>query len=382
MENETLQNSNSLDLIMSVGECIALVNQTLEYSYSTIAVEGEIASFKVNHNNYVFFDIKDDEGSLGCFMTVWQLRVPLEDGMRVRVIATPKLTAWGKFSLTVREVLPVGEGSLKRAYELLREKLQLEGLFAPERKRRLPEYPERVTVISSRQAAGYADFMKITQARWPLASIHTEHVRVQGSGAADDIIEAIEKSNAAGNPPQVIALVRGGGSADDLACFNDERLVRAIAASRVPIIAGIGHEIDETLASLAADVTASTPSNAAELLFPDEQQIQRQLTDIRRHLASVLATSVQEQQHFITNARTLLRDRTEQLFSQVGHELQLRRQLLVQLDPKTVLRRGYSIVMNKQKIVRTSTDIKVGDTIRIEAEKTIIESEVTDVRQK
>ncbi len=137
--------------ILQVSDAIALINQTLDYAYPSIVVEGEVASFKVNQNKFVFFDIKDESATLGCFMMVFALRVPIEDGMRVRVVAQPKLTQWGKFSLTVRDVQPVGEGSLKRAFALLHAKLDKEGLFAAERKPTLPRIPSRVGVISSVQ---------------------------------------------------------------------------------------------------------------------------------------------------------------------------------------------------------------------------------------
>ncbi|HEU4830846.1 MAG TPA: exodeoxyribonuclease VII large subunit, partial [Candidatus Saccharimonadales bacterium] len=128
--------------IFSVSDFIAVTNQTLEYAYPAVEVEGEVTSFKVNQGKYVFFDIKDAGGSIGCFMTVWQLRVPIEDGMKVIVSATPKLTQWGKFSLTVKTVRPSGEGALKKSFELLKAKLDTEGLFAPERKRLLPRVPQ------------------------------------------------------------------------------------------------------------------------------------------------------------------------------------------------------------------------------------------------
>src|SRR5689334_15535568 len=129
---------------LTVSQSIALINQTLEYAYPVMLVEGEISSFKINRDKYVFFDLKDEEASLNCFMTVWQLRMPLEDGMKVQVVANPRLTAWGKFSLTVQAVQPVGEGSLKRSLELLKKKLEGEGLFALERKKSLPHLPHRI----------------------------------------------------------------------------------------------------------------------------------------------------------------------------------------------------------------------------------------------
>lgn len=382
-EKINLQSSNPLgELVMTVSECIVLVNQTLEYAYPTIAVEGEVASFKVNHNNYVFFDLKDDDCTLGCFMMAYQLRMPLEDGMKVRVVAQPKLTKWGKFSLTVRTVIPVGEGALKRAYELQKERLAKEGLFASERKRPLPQYVERIGLVSSRQAAGFADFVKIVSARWPLAQLEVKHCRVQGVEAADDIIAALQELNELSEPSEVIAVVRGGGSADDFACFNDEKLVRAIAASRVPVIAGIGHEVDETLSSLAADVNASTPSNAAELLTPDAQLLSRRLHEQRLRLGDSLRALVREQLQLIVHQRQQLGQHMLRLIETIQHRLQSSRQLLVQLDPQTVLSRGYSVVRSENKVIRDGRELKAGDLLRIETAKAIIESEVKHASEK
>ena len=247
-------------------ELIVAVNQTLEYAYSPVMITGEVASFKVNQGKWVFFDLKDEESSVPCFMTLWSLKQPLEDGMKVVVRAVPKVTKWGKFSLTVSAVQPVGEGSLKKAYEMLKKKLADEGLFDPAKKRKLPEDLTRLGVISSTQAAGYADFIKIINARWGGMKVQVAHTQVQGLDASDQIMRALQYFNERGEV-QVIAILRGGGSADDLACFNDEALVRAVAASKIPVICGIGHEVDESLCDLACDVRASTPSNAAEMLI-------------------------------------------------------------------------------------------------------------------
>src|SRR5688572_30163731 len=145
--------------ILQVSDLLALVNQTLEYAYPSVVVEGEVASFKVSKGKFVFFDLKDDSGAVNCFMMVYGLRQPLEDGMRVRLVAQPRLTAWGKFSLTVRDVSPVGQGSIQRAFQLLVAKLEKEGLFAAERKRTLPAMPRRIGLVSSVESAGYADFI-------------------------------------------------------------------------------------------------------------------------------------------------------------------------------------------------------------------------------
>jgi len=139
---------------LSVSDFIAITNQTLEYAYPIVEIEGEVASFKINQGKFVFFDIKDAGASVGCFMMLFQLRLPVEDGMKVIVTASPKLTQWGKFSLTVKAIRPSGEGSIKKSFELLKAKLDQEGLFAIERKRPLPSIPKHIAVISSAQAAG------------------------------------------------------------------------------------------------------------------------------------------------------------------------------------------------------------------------------------
>lgn len=361
------------NLTLSVSDAIALINQTLDYAYPTLVVEGEVSGFKVNQGKYVFFDIKDDTGTLNCFMMVFQLRQPLEDGMRVQVVASPKITTWGKFSLTVREVRPVGEGSLKRAFELLREKLDKEGLFAPERKRLLPEMPGRVGLISSTGAAGYADFVRILDERFGGVQVEVAHVQVQGTEAPQQILRALAYFNGQAEPPDVIAIVRGGGSADDLSAFNDELLVRAIATSRVPTIVGVGHEVDESLVDLAADVRAATPSHAAQLLVPDRQDIRRTV----HHSLGVIVSKVEQTGSEIAAkvllaVETMLRAMDEQLYrsSEAARE---HRALLDAYDPAAVLARGYAIVRG---------DVAAGSLVTIEQAKRYITAEVTDVKAK
>lgn len=368
---------------LKVSDCIALINQTLEYAYPVVLVEGEVSSFKVNQGKYVFFDLKDETGTLNCFMTVYQLRTPLEDGMKVRVLATPKLTQWGRFSLTVRDVLPVGEGSLKRSFELLRAKLEKEGLFAPERKRSLPSMPHRIGVVTSTQAAGYADFINILNARWGGLDIIVAHTLVQGMSAPRQIVKAIEHFNQMAEPPEVIALIRGGGSADDLAAFNDEPLVRAIASSRVPIIVGVGHETDTSLADLVADVSAVTPSNAAQLLVPDQKDIERVVNDDVRQMLLLM------QRHLLS-----IRQRTDEalhaMFRRITHSYdhQVARvselaAVLRQLNPRAALNRGYAIVKNKEGLVIGSRAAPVvGETLTIETNQYLIEAGVTNVTKR
>lgn len=360
-------------LHLSVSDFIALTNQTLEYAYPSVEVEGEVASFKVNQGKYVFFDLKDEGGSIGCFMTVWQLRIPIEDGMRVLVSATPKLTQWGKFSLTVRNVRPSGEGSLKKSFELLRTKLEKEGLFSEERKRRLPHLPQSVGVITSVQAAGYADFVKIINDRWGGLTLHVASVQVQGADAPDQMIRALRHFNVLEALPDVIVIVRGGGSADDLSAFNDELLVREIAASRIPTLIGVGHETDVSLADMVADVRAATPSNAAQILVPDRQEIIR---GIRRDVESLLPKierEIDKKAEDIRRDISLIFDHMRRRYDYFEDRLLNLRRVLLQLDPKTVLERGYALVHGI---------IQPGKEIKIEKSDIVITAEVKDVRNK
>jgi len=365
--------AKSLNPIFSVSDFIAVVNQTFEYAYPTVEIEGEVASFKVNQSKFIFFDIKDKTGSIGCFMTVWQLRVPIEDGMKVIVSAVPKLTQWGKFSLTVKSVRPSGEGALKKSFELLKTKLGAEGLFAVERKRQLPTIPQHIAVISSTQAAGYADFIKILNDRWGGIKVDIAHVQVQGVSAPDQMIKAIDYFNQLEKLPEVVVIIRGGGSADDLAAFNDELLVRAIAASRIPTLLGVGHETDESLSDLVADVRAATPSNAAQILVPDKEEVVRAVNSQISSLLPRITQIVDQQRQAIRLMLNSAVDSIERTIDERLRKISSMKSLLVQLDPETVLARGYALIRGS---------VKVGSLIQIETNKDIIKAEVKNVTKK
>lgn len=370
--------------VFSVSELIAVINQTLEFAYTSVVVEGEVASFKVSKGKYAFFDLKDEEGTVNCFMMVYQLRHQLEEGMHIKVVAQPRVTPWGKFSLTVREIMPVGKGSIKRAFELLRIKLEKEGLFDPGRKRFLQGVPERIGLIASVESAGYADFLKILDTRWGGVEVEVADVQVQGIGAATQIIRAIDHFNQLPQLPDVLVIVRGGGSLEDLAVFNDEMLVRTIASSRVPTLVGVGHETDTSLADLAADVRAATPSNAAQLLVPDRQAVIRELTQREHRLFFYVESRVAgfRQKAFDAPRRMLAGiNRAELKYAEQLHHA---KQLLKQFDPKVVLRRGYALIRdNNNKVLPGSgNNVKMGDVLTITLAHAILEAEVTNVKRQ
>ncbi len=352
-----------------VSDFLAVVNQSLDVAFGVVEVEGEVSSFNVNHQKYVFFDLKDATGSVSCFMTVWQLRTPIEDGMKVVVRAAPKVTNRGKFSLTVSDIRPIGEGSLKKSFELLRAKLEKEGLFDDARKRPLPTLPSRVAVISSTDAAGYADFMKIAEERFGGVEFVVANVQVQGADAPKQIVRAIEYVNQMSELPEVIVIIRGGGSADDLAAFNDEPLVRAIVASRVPILTGIGHETDESLSDWAADVAAVTPTNAAQLLVPDRTVL---IDDVARQLQRALnlvMTAIERDEEATRKELQRGIESVQRRAEEVERTLLHKEQLLRVFNPATVLDRGYALIRG---------EICVGGLLDIETKQASIKAEVKE----
>ncbi len=360
----------SPEIKFSVSEFIDICNQSLDYAFPSVIIEGEVASFKVNQGKWVFFDLKEGDSSVSCFMVVTQLRAALTDGMKVRVRATPKLTRWGKFSLTVSQVMPVGEGSIKKNFELLKKRLMAEGLFDPARKRPIPQGLSKIGVISSTNAAGYIDFLKILSDRWGGMEIQTVNTQVQGLAAPEQIVRALDYFNQRAEVEAII-IVRGGGSADDLAAFNDEGLARAIASSRIPIMTGIGHEVDESLADLVADVRASTPSNAAERLVPDRQEILRR---VQYGLNRIQSTIKERLEYLSSEVQRRIQEAKKQILlkiEQSEHHVQETMRILQSLNPESVLKRGYAIVTGK---------VVIGKEIEITTIKQKIRAEVKDVQ--
>jgi exodeoxyribonuclease VII large subunit len=351
-------------MTLTVSQLINVINTALE-PLSTVTVEGEVEEFKILQNKWVTFKIRDEASSIGCFMPVWQFRTQVEDGMVVRVQGQPTLRAKGFFSFVLSSVQPAGEGALKRAFELLRAKLEAEGLFSPERKRPLPRFPEHLVLITSRDAAAYSDFVKILKARQGGLSVSFLHTQVQGEPAVEQIVAAIEFANT-NISADALVLVRGGGSLEDLQAFNDERVVRAIAASRIPTVVGIGHERDVSLAELAADVRASTPSNAAELLVASREELAATLHQLLTRLQHRLVNTVTQNKHHIATLRQTLLARWRETLATRQRAVQDMQRLLASLSPTATLKRGYSITRtDKGAVVRSSKQVKAHDPIHI-----------------
>lgn len=359
---------------LTVSDFVALVNQTLEFAYPTVTVVGEVAEFRVSQGKWVSFKLKDGQSVINCFMGIYQLRMPVEDGMKLMVVAAPKLNnKWGTFSLNVRTVKPVGEGSIKKGFELLKAKLEAEGLFAAERKRPLPVSPARIAVITSTESAAYADFTKIINERWGGLAIEVAHTQVQGEPAADQIIGAIRYFNGLETLPDVLVIIRGGGSAEDLMTFNDELLARAVAESRIPTLVGVGHEIDHTLADMVADKRAATPTDAAKIVVPDKNELIRAVRQQAASISQLVLQEIDRRDEQIKEQLRLIVMRVEERLNDSVTQLGALRLAVRQANPENILRQGYALLRGEHKI---------GAALEVETNEHIIMTEVKDVRSK
>lgn len=354
------------DITYGVSDFIAVFNQTISHVYPVVTIVGELANFRVSKNRWVYFDLKDDTASVKFFGSVYNLQSPLEEGMVLTVSGVPQLHPLYGFSLTVQSIQLSGEGTIKRAAQLLEAKLRTEGLFDQARKRSIPHPPESLGLITSSESAAYGDFMKILNERWGGVDVQLYDVQVQGENAPAQIIEALEYFNSHANPPEVLVITRGGGSPDDLQAFSAEQVVRAVAASRIPTLVAVGHEIDISLAELAADYRASTPSNAAQVLAPNRQDIIKQLQAETQEIRHIVKTLIQDQRHSIKEQLQSINTLLVRELETQKHNIDSTRQLLELLHPKAILSRGYAIVRSSGVVVRSVKQVSGGRELTIQ----------------
>lgn len=262
--------------ILSVSEITGLVKQTLENEFDEVSVIGEISNFKAHVSGHWYFTLKDSNAQINC--TMWRglnsyVFFTPQDGMKI--IANGKITVYpprGSYQLDVRSMKPAGVGELQAAFEKLKQKLFEEGLFDEEHKKPIPRFPKRIGVVTAIDGAAFQDMKSIASRRYPLAELVIASCRVQGEGAAEEIVKSIKLLNQQ-NDIDVIVVGRGGGSLEDLWAFNEEIVARAIFASKIPVISAVGHEVDFTISDFVADLRAATPSAAIELATPNKDDL-------------------------------------------------------------------------------------------------------------
>jgi exodeoxyribonuclease VII large subunit len=297
--------------VLTVSELTSGIRQTLESSFGELWVEGEVSNCRVWNTGHVYFTLKDAGAQLKAVMfrsAYRYLRFKIEDGLHV--VARGQLSVYdpkGEYQLVCEHLDPHGRGALQLAFEQLKRKLQQEGLFEAARKRPLPALPRKIGIVTSLDGAALKDIIKVLSRRHPTAHLVIRPVRVQGDGAAEDIARAL-KAIADVQDVDVVIVGRGGGSIEDLWAFNEERLARAIAASPVPVISAVGHEVDFTIADFVADLRAPTPSAAAEMVVAGHQEFCGRLERLNGRLRTAMNAAIQQRRshlHLLTSRRGL-----------------------------------------------------------------------------
>jgi exodeoxyribonuclease VII large subunit len=402
-------NGATFDSVLSVAGLTGYIQTLLEQDdqLRQVWVTGEVSS-ATRYRSGLFFTLQDPDAKAAISCVVWSNQVESlaaepQPGERLILLGRVQLHPQrGQYQLMVWQALPAGEGLRAIRLRQLRLRLEAEGLFDPERKRPLPAHPQAIAVVTSAQAATWGDIQRTLRQRYPGLQVIFSPAVVQGEQAPASIVQAMQRVARDGRA-DVLILSRGGGAIEDMACFNDERVVRAIAACRVPVISGIGHQRDESLADLAADVCAHTPTAAAEWAVPNLadlsaehhhrvvrlrdalrerwQLAQDQAGRLRHRLAQI-----QPDRQLRQEAKSLgyLRQRVVQAsalrIQREQQHCQLLRQKLVTLDPQAVLQRGYAVVRQENgAIARSAADLAVGQSLNVLLENGKLTVQVTEI---
>lgn len=393
--------------ILTVSGLTALVKRVLEGEFGEVRVRGEMSNSKRHTSGHLYFTLKDEASVLKCVMfraKALGLRFEPRDGMSV--VASGRVSVYerdGQYQLYAEHLHPAGEGDLFLALEELKRRLEADGVFAPGRKRRLPKLPGRVGVVTSRTGAVLRDIVTVARRRFTGADLLLAAVPVQGYTAAPEIAAAIDSLNAVPGLTAII-VARGGGSIEELWPFNEEQVVRAVVRSRVPVVSAVGHATDVTLIDFAADMSAPTPSAAAELVFPDESELRRCLTDYRSSLEAAVRRRVELARSRLTalaDRRVLqrpgerldqLRQRVDELSWQLGSVLRAclaaRRTRLAgvkgafgALSPRATLARGYSICRARGQVLTRAGEVAVGEAVQVTLASGGLDCSVTRVKE-
>ena len=375
---------------------------------SGVAVRGEISNYKVYPSGHHYFTIKDEGAALKCVMfrsSAVRLKFHPENGMKI--IAMGKISVYprdGAYQLYCTALALDGVGDLHAAFEQLKAKLAAQGLFDPEHKKKLPQYPGTIGIVTSSAGAAIHDMLRILRARYPLAKVVLLPVRVQGAEAPGEISAAIKYANYH-KLADLLIVGRGGGSIEDLWAFNDERVAQAIYDSQIPIISAVGHEPDVTISDFVADVRAATPSNAAELAVPDQNAIRqaldamsnamatplmRQLKALRQHLSAISASRVlkdptqyiQQRRNALQLLDTKMQGLQDRSLATARHRFVSLTAKLDAMSPLKVLTRGYAMVQTPSgKVVKTVKPLKQNDTVHITVSDGVLTATIDDVKE-
>ena len=396
-----------MPLILSVHELAVYIHQLLEYDevLADIWVEGEVSNLSRSSSGHVYFTLKDAEAQISCVLfrgAAGRLeRLPANGEAVLAHGQVSFYEAGGRLQLYVDTLRPLGLGMLYLRFQELKERLEAEGLFAPEHKRPPPPFPRCVGVVTSPTTAALRDVLHILRRRYPLVRVVVSPTLVQGKEAAPQIVAALERLR--GRAVDLIIVTRGGGSLEDLWPFNEEVVARAIRAAAVPVISGVGHETDFTIADFAADVRAPTPSAAAEIAVPDQAELRQRLVRLRERLGQALdrravecrrGLAEQERRLRRLSPRVQIAGRRQEVDDMAGRaERSLRHRLevkservrsallrLAALDPQATLQRGYAIVrrLPEGRVVVSPAQVAAGDHLEVQVRDGTFPAEVVD----
>lgn len=394
--------------VLSVSELTGQIKGALEGQFASVWVSGEVSNFSRPQSGHCYLTLKDETAQIRAVMwrtVASRVRFELDDGLEV--ICQGYLDVYaprGSYQLVIQKIEPKGLGALELALRRLRDKLTAEGLFAQERKRPLPRFPRRIAFVTSPTGAAIRDFLEVLRRRWRGAHVLVVPVRVQGEGAGAEIAAGIELVNRLAQPVDVLVVGRGGGSLEDLWAFNEEVVVRAIHASRIPVVSAVGHEIDITLSDLVADLRALTPSEAAERVVPLADELLVYLDRQRQRLNMALtgrAAAARSRLDNLASCRVFRRplervhllqrgldELTARSIRAMDRRLEAARGAvdaragqLASLSPLAVLGRGYSLTsrLADGRLLRDAAEVEVGDTLRTRLAEGEITSRVESV---
>ena len=378
---------------LSITEFTKQLKLIVQTEFSEVFLIGEISNFKRNTaSGHCYFTLKDENASLSA--TLWSFRYQFlkfkpADGMKVEVKG--KITIYeprGSYQIDVSEIRPAGIGELQLAFERLKEMLEKEGLFDESRKRDLPEFPERVAIITSDTGAVIEDFKRVTRKRFPLISLYLFPAKVQGTGSLESVIDALKEANKSEYNLDVIVLARGGGSIEDLWTFNEEALARELFKSKIPTVSAIGHETDYTICDFVADRRAATPSAAAEIILPDKNQLLERITQIDYYIRDEVVNWMKHYENILnrfessyvfnrpldllSHYKMRLDENYKEIsgvirskINSVKEKLSYSGKLFLNIGPEQTLKRGFTYIKKNGKIVSRKLDLKNDDEVGI-----------------
>lgn len=390
--------------VFTVTAITLAVKQMMSGVFRDVFVEGEVSNLRQSANGHLYFDLKDREALLSAVMFKWDARkysLELQDGVQVRVWGSLDVYAKsGKYQIVVKTAEALAKGNLYLEFERLKKKLEAEGLFAPEHKKEIPAYPQRIGVVTSPTGAAVRDILSVLKRRNPHLEVFIAPVLVQGEEAAPQIAQAISDLNKFSPALDVLLVGRGGGSIEDLWAFNEEVVARAIFASKIPVISCVGHEVDFTIADFVADLRAPTPSAAAELVVQNSQNTAEHIAALQKRMLQAVSLFYERLKGrfdlaanslFFKNPELLTQTREQELdelFTRLEtawaekltafvHRFEVARQKLNALGPQAVLKRGYSITRKADgTVISRVTQTAPGETIYVQVQDGMIHTEV------